>query len=128
MGTRSLVVLQEKQENGSIIRYVVIYEQYDGDLLNIGLKLATFLKSIRVVNGFHLGDKDVANGVGCLAAQYIAQNKTGPGGFYIDDSNRALDEEFVYIVTYDAKLKQITVNFDGKEMTVNDFYNICINN
>lgn len=127
MGTRSLVVFQERDTDGHLIRYVVIYEQYDGYLEGVGFKLASFLKNIRMVNGIRADERDrVANGMGCLAAQYIADSKNGPGQLYIEDCSRSLDEEFNYVVTYDRTLGEFIINVNnGENKTVEEFYDMC---
>jgi hypothetical protein len=53
------------------------------------------------------GDKDkticnVANGIGCLSAQWVAEEKDGAGGVYlygVDDNN--VGEEYIYDIRED---------------------------
>lgn len=81
MGTRSLTKFYDG--NGSTRTPIVtVYRQMDGYPSGHGLELAKFLKSKRIVNGLG-NDTDVANGTGCLAAQFIKEFKDGPGGIYI---------------------------------------------
>ena len=81
MGTRSLTFVYDNDRQA----IVNMYRQFDGYLSGHGLELAEFLNSFdAVVNGIPVGDKrKLANGMGCLAAQMIANFKTGVGGFYI---------------------------------------------
>jgi len=79
MGTRSIIKFVE---NGATV--CAIYQQFDGYLSCVGKKLADFCESGKLVNGIPVGEKGkFFNGVGCLAAQFIAENKDGAGGLYI---------------------------------------------
>ena len=80
MGTRSLTFVYEGEKP-----IVNMYRQFDGYPSGHGLELAEFLNSFdEVVNGLPVGDnRRLANGMGCLAAQMIANFKNSAGGFYI---------------------------------------------
>ena len=52
MSTRSLIYFQVKRQDGSIVIYIVIYQHCDGYLAVVGHSLATFLKAVKLVNGF----------------------------------------------------------------------------
>ena len=78
MGTRSTIAIYENTKH-----LVTIYQQYDGYPSGVGLQLAKFVSSGKLVNGLG-GDKGlVFNGMGCLAAALIKELKDGPGGTYI---------------------------------------------
>lgn len=80
MGTRSLTYVYNEADKP----VVCMYAQYDGYPSGVGRELAEFLNSKTIINGFVPGDNsDKANGMGCLAAQLIAQFKTGIGGHYL---------------------------------------------
>jgi len=100
MGTHSIV--RFKDSKGQV--RVAIYQQYDGYLDGVGLDLAQFLSRIVLVNGIPgtklEGDKVYGNGLGCIAAQYIAAKKEGPGNLYIT-VNDCDDEAYNYDVTID---------------------------
>jgi hypothetical protein len=113
MGTRSTIKFYEsfgKDEQGKpkVRPVACIYQQYDGYPSGVGMELAEFLNSMTVVNGFGMNEKKGthANGMGCLAAQFIAEFKTGIGGFYMtnpDDSQEYnyevyLNEKGLYMV------------------------------
>lgn len=87
MGTRSVIKFQEDGET-----ICAIYQQFDGYVEGVGATLFEFLDDITIVNGLSVDQPErVANGVGCLAAQFIAQHKNGAGGFYMthpDDSQQ----------------------------------------
>lgn len=57
----------------------------DGYIKGVGHDLAKFLLSKEIVNGITgFDDRDsIANGFGCLIAQYISNVKKGPGSVYI---------------------------------------------
>lgn len=79
MGTRSVIKFQEDGET-----ICACYQQYDGYIEGVGATLYDFLKDFAVVNGLSLDQRGrVANGMGCLAAQFIAEQKDGAGGFYM---------------------------------------------
>ena len=69
MGTRSLTFVYEGEKP-----IVNMYRQFDGYPSGHGAELAEFLTSFdEVVNGLPVGDnRRLANGMGCLAAQMIA--------------------------------------------------------
>jgi hypothetical protein len=95
MGTRSLTVFKE---DGKEI--VVMYRQFDGYPSGHGKDLAEILAGRKIVNGFSSIDKKVFNGMGCLAAQVVAELKDGPGNIYLYPAGtRDCWEEYVYIVT-----------------------------
>ena len=80
MGTRSLTFVYDGDEP-----MINMYRQFDGYPSGHGSELATFLNSFdAIVNGISVGDnRKIANGMGCLAAQLIANFKIDAGGFYI---------------------------------------------
>ncbi len=81
MGTRSLTKFYDTCSS-TRTPIVTVYRHMDGYPSGHGLELAKFLKSKRIVNGLG-NDDNVANGTGCLAAQFIKEFKDGPGGIYI---------------------------------------------
>ena len=111
MGTRSLVRFystEHGEDNEQEALLVTIYQQYDGYPDGVGLQLARWLERYTVGNGIPM-DPPVpfANGPGCLAAQYIAEHKRQPGGFYID--NGKYDQEFNY---------EVRVSWNGGPVTI----------
>ena len=79
MGTRSLTFVY--QEGKPILN---MYRQFDGYPTGHGQELANFLLSGEMVNGIPVGENQLYfNGMGCLAAQLIANFKKSAGGFYI---------------------------------------------
>jgi hypothetical protein len=79
MGTRSLTFVHD--EHGNAI--VNMYRQFDGYISGHGAELSEFLAPMHMVNGYGERVPNLANGMGCLAAQMIAHFKVGVGGFYI---------------------------------------------
>lgn len=113
MGTRSTVKFYDDYDNNSVI--LSVYQQYDGYIGGVGHDLANWLKDYKIINGFQdekMSD-GYANGMGCLAAQFVASQKTKIGNFYlttIDDS-----QEYNYHVKYVDDKFIIKVNdiFEG---------------
>jgi len=109
MGTRSTVRFYE---NGKLI--LSVYQQYDGYISGVGYDLANFLKDKKIINGIS-GQKmadGYANGMGCLAAQYVASQKTEIGGFYLTSAGDM--EEYNYEVRFtDGKIIITVMDFSG---------------
>lgn len=96
MGTRSLTFVYDDTQ-----RIMCMYRQFDGYPSGHGRELAEFLSSFdAVVNGLRIGDtRRVANGMGCLAAQLVANFKTEAGGFYLYPTNsKDCGQEYEYHV------------------------------
>lgn len=104
MGTRSTVKFYSEFNQEEPI--LSVYQQYDGYIYGVGHELAEWLKDKKVING--ISDQAMkdgyANGMGCLAAQYVAAKKESIGGFYLttkDDSQsynykvRLLDKKLI---------------------------------
>ena len=82
MGTRSLTFVYDGEEP-----IINMYRQFDGYPTGHGAELAEFLAPFDMVSGIPVG-KDVkprkmANGMGCLAAQLVANFKEEAGQFYL---------------------------------------------
>lgn len=139
MGTHSKILFCRRDQNQKVERYAVIYQQYDGHLEGVGLKLAQFLKSIDYHrNGIFIHEQNqmgkVANGFGCMVAQFIAQEKTEVGQFYVEPCNSALDCEYNYTVINCVDTGKTLVRIDcdfevspNPELTIDQFYDICKN-
>ena len=97
MGTSASVKF--KQEGNPVL--VNVYFSYDGYVEGVGYDLATYLLSKRIVNGITCFDNknEIANGFGCLIAQYIRDMKEEPGYVYIIPQSVTADYD--YLVKYD---------------------------
>ena len=109
MGTRSLTRVIPRQEgvaydqghkmvNKSIIN---MYQQYDGYPSYVGVKLAKFVKPIKIINGISGSVKigEYANGVECFAAQIVQKFKKDVGYTYLQVCDGELGdsgEEYIY--------------------------------
>ena len=100
MGTRSTMKFIRKGNN-KLTPLVSIYRQYDGYVDGVGHELAKWLLDKNIVNGIPINDNSgrIANGFGCLIAQYIRDFKTEPGNLYITDMDDK--EEYNYEVIFD---------------------------
>lgn len=123
MGTRSLTYVYD--ETGHKI--INMYRQFDGYPTGHGAELAEFLNSGRMVNGLTgVGKERQFNGAGCMAAQMVAQFKTGSGGFYlypteIEDCGQ--DYEYhIYTDGEDISIKIMNCGFNVFGMTQSETY------
>ena len=114
MGTRSLTTFieewkDEKTEKVKQNKIVTLYRQMDGYPSGMGVDLAEFLASGKMVNGLSLGESElVFNGMGCLAAQTIAHFKEGPGGYYLHRGGTTnCWENYRYEVIYNDDTKEL---------------------
>lgn len=103
MSTRSTVKFYQSRLNKGEKEDVIIlsaYHQSDGYPEGVGQELADFLKSKKIING--IGDQTMetgyANGLGCLAAQYVREHKERIGGFYLTTPDD--EQEYNYEVRY----------------------------
>jgi len=82
MGTSATIRFKYEGDNPILVN---VYHHYDGYIDGVGHDLAEFLLSKKIVNGISsFDDKNkIANGFGCLIAQYISNVKEGPGNVYI---------------------------------------------
>lgn len=115
MGTRSLTVMQDKNQN----EIAVLYRQMDGYPDGHGQELAEFLSGFAVVSGIGSDTPEkAANGAGCLAAQVVAHFKTDTGGFYLNAAGtRGAGEEYIYFVRpVDGKVRLEVSNGDGGQI------------
>lgn len=79
MGTRSLTFVYDGDRP-----IMNMYRQFDGYPSGHGQELAEFLLSGKMTNGIPVGAKEhFFNGMGCLAAQLVANFKKDAGGFYL---------------------------------------------
>ncbi len=110
MGTRNLTHIRDTE--GTL---VTLYRQYDGYPSGWGVMLAEFLQDFVVVNGIRVGDdRKIANGIGCLAAQIIANFKDGAGGMYVHPvDSEDCGEEYVYVVYHDEAGQIIITIYEG---------------
>ena len=121
MATRATISIAKREEGVSFSEkpnktIVDIYHHWDGYPEGLGVKLAYYLEDMKIVNGLGRDDKNVANGLGCLAAQLIAEIKDGPGNVSIigsEESYSWIDYEY-YI--WGAEYKDIWISiFDDRE-------------
>lgn len=97
MGTRSTVKFYDESDEPILC----VSQQYDGYISGVGHDLAKFLKGKKIIYGFGLDqtmENGFANGIGCLAAQYVVERKRGIGGFYLTTKDDK--EQFNYEVRF----------------------------
>lgn len=111
MGTRSTIKFFNEFSDEPILS---VYQQYDGYIDGVGHELANFLNSKKMINGFsdQTMEDGYANGMGCLAAQFVAENKIQIGGFYCTTAND--NQSYNYEVRFiDGKFNIKVDDFDG---------------
>jgi len=92
MSTRSLIRFAERKEGVSFSKHpekieIQIYKHFDGYPSGHPTDLAKFLREFSIVNGLGMDTDRVANGLGCLAAQYVAAFKHDAGDIYIENTD-----------------------------------------
>src|SRR5262245_31258263 len=115
MGTRSLTRFFQNEKE-----IACVYQQFDGYPQGAGKQIADFLKSGVMVNGIPGGSERYFNGMGCLAAQYVAQHKSCAGNIYLyAPGSKDCGEEYTYEIhggheagTYQPK--PLTVKCEAK--------------
>ena len=124
MGTRSLTFVYD--DNKAVMN---MYRQFDGYPEGHGLELAKFLNSFeQITNGYSVNEnRKIANGMGCLAAQLVANFKVGHGGFYLyPTSARDCGQEYEYHVYVD---KVVVKDYNGRKIfsgAWSEFLNYCL--
>ena len=104
MSTRSLVRFATREEGVSFSEHpekveVQVYKHYDGYPQGHPVDLAKFLNGFKIVNGLGRETYQMANGLDCLAAQYIAEFKNGPGDVYVENPDtQHCDIEYITYV------------------------------
>ena len=104
MSTRSLVRFAKREEGVSFSEHperveVQVYKHYDGYPEGHPLELAKFLRGFNIVNGLGQDTDKAANGLTCLAAQYIAAFKMVPGDLYVENPDTEhMDIEYITYV------------------------------
>jgi hypothetical protein len=105
MGTRSLTYVYEGKKEDWVLPFVCMYRQFDGYPAGHGAELADFLNGGKIVNGIPGGSNvRLFNGMGCLAAQLVANFKDGAGGIYLYPARLKQDcwQEYEYHVWEDT--------------------------
>ena len=103
MGTRSLIIIQDGEEE-----IAVIYRQSDGYPTGHGCEIMEILKDVcplAYTNGIPRGAMEnpknkIANGMHCLTATLIAGLKKHIGNIYIYPAGtRGAWEDYIYLIT-----------------------------
>lgn len=123
MGTRSLTFVYDENGKTPIIN---LYRQYDGYMEGHGRELAEFITPFTIVNGIGSRTENIANGMGCLAAQLVAHFKDGVGQFYLHPTSaKDCGQDYEYHVYKD---KVVVKDYNGKVIFKGDweaFFNAC---
>jgi hypothetical protein len=127
MGTRSLTFVYNDQEvNGNEKPILCMYRQFDGYLSCHGLQLAEFINSKILVNGLPVRTENVANGMGCLAAQIVVHFKNEAGGFYLYPTDcEDAEHEYEYHIYKDRVIVNIVWTKKSVAFTWGEFLEHC---
>jgi len=104
MATRSLIRFAKREEGVSFSEHpekieVQVYKDYDGYPSGHPTDLAKFLNGYKIVNGLSQDTYKMSNGLGCLAAQYIAAFKEQAGDIYLESPDtKHFDIEYITYV------------------------------
>ena len=104
MATRSLIRFAKREEGVSFSEHpekieVQVYKHYDGYPSGHPTDLAKFLNGFKIVNGLSQDTYKMSNGLGCLAAQYIAAFKEQAGDIYLESPDtKHFDIEYITYV------------------------------
>ena len=125
MATRSLIRFAKREEGVSFSEHpkkieIQVYKHYDGYPQGHPVDLAKFLNRFKIVNGLTNDSIEVANGLGCLAAQYIAAFKQDPGDLYVEnpDTKRDWIDFITYVWVADNKDIWISIFDDYEEKCI----------
>lgn len=89
------------QEDGQQALICSVHHHSDGYPTGVGMDLAEWLLKMRVGNGIKLDQPaGFANGMGCLAAQYVAAFKKKPGQVYLVAPGSDWEEDYFYEVRW----------------------------
>ena len=122
MSTRSTVKFFMDTDEGEKC-IVSIYHHFDGYPSGVGKNLVQFLKSKKIVCGLSGKDEEnVANGIDCLAAQYIAAFKDRPGNLYLQPEHWS--QEYNYEVRLNSQNNyMLIIKDDDNKIIFNDNIN-----
>ena len=101
MSTRSTITFR-KRGREPVVR---VRKHFDGYIDGLGHDLAKWLIPMKLINGICSEEQyrhDYANGIGCLAAKWIADVKTETGDYYLD-CNCEADEDYNYEVILESR-------------------------
>lgn len=112
MGTRSTVKFFDKYSDEPVLS---VYNQFDGYISGTGYQLAEWLKKKKIINGIrHEKMEDgYANGMGCLAAQYVKENKNRIGGFYLTTMNDSQGYDYEVRIKDNGFIIKVSDVFEG---------------
>ena len=100
MGTSAKITFVETDGYFYKKELVSVRHHWDGYIDGVGHELAKWLLKKQLINGIGSDQysNKYANGVGCLAAWYIAENKNQPGDFYVAANDYVGDYNYKVIV------------------------------
>lgn len=120
MGTGSTI--RFKDYDNSIV--ACVRQHYDGYYEKVGVELANWLKDMTIINGIN-GSKDLslkkANGICCLAAQFIREFKTSIGNLYMESIDDEEDYNYIVYIKDEGKNEKLYMSVDEFDGTPEEF-------
>lgn len=111
MGTPALIRFRKRLRNGKCHTIACVSHSLDGHLSKTGFELASFLMGFTTFNAFTPSDRTlgrVANGIECLAAQWIAHAKKEAGYVYVVSANTS-NEAFTYTINLEDDTGELSI-------------------
>lgn len=115
--TRARVIFREDDTN-----ICAVYIHSDGYISGLGYQLSEQLGDYKIVNGLSYDQpkEKIANGMGCLAAQWVAMNKTKPGYLYLDnpienENTRAMIDYHYFLSNQEGRIWVQVFRFTDKQ-------------
>lgn len=114
MGTRCITTVYSNDNKP----LCCLYRQFDGYPDGHGQELRELVAGKVLVDGLTGDDSNVANGMGCLAAQVVAKFKSDAGGFYLIEPDAKLGDwctEYHYHVRFAGLGNPATVTHEPQD-------------
>lgn len=118
--TRARVTFKDYDTN-----ICTVYIHSDGYISGLGHQLSEQLGDYTIVNGLSIDEPEkIANGMGCLAAQWVAMNKTKPGYLYLDNpvedkDTRAMIDYHYFLSNQEGKVWAQVFRFTDEQPIYN---------
>lgn len=91
---------------------VNIFYRFNGTPIDFAKRLCDWFLDQTVTNGYFEESIDIANGCGCMVAQYIKFSKRGAGGMYIYPFDKTFYKhaKFNYHIIIDGDISKLPCN------------------
>jgi len=97
VSTSGLIKICDEHDNN--IATILVHS--DGYPNVLGQDLLSF-NTLKIINGYALGQENFSNGMGCFAASLIAHLKQGVGNVYMIDNNIDVSPDYTYKILFNG--------------------------